>query len=129
MRRSELGRARCHWLHPKSLCRFVAPYFAALENPQRLSHIQFATLLGASEGISRSLFLIYGRSAASGLPGAGAVPPQRPLQKHASPDRCAFFAALPLSDSVPAANQRRREEYLNGASGEGLVKHGAKKEG
>ena len=48
--------------HPKLLCRFVAPYFAGPENRQRLSHNQLATLPWASEEISHSLFLVYGRS-------------------------------------------------------------------
>ena len=116
-------------MHPKLLCRFVAPYFAGPENPQRLSHNQFATLPGASEGISHSLFLVYGRSAASGLSCAGGHPPQRPPPKTRLTDRCAFFAAVHLSGSVPAAHQRRFEESLNGAIGEGLVKDGTKKEG
>ena len=62
--------------------------------------------------------------AASGLPCAGAPPPQRPRPKTCLTHRCAFFAAVRLSGSVPAANQRRFEASLNGASGEGLVKHG-----
>ena len=65
-------------VHPKLLCNLVAPYFAGPENPHPLSHKQFATLPGASERISHSLVLVYGRSAASGLPCAGAAPPQRP---------------------------------------------------
>ena len=47
------------------------------------------------------------------------APPQRPPTKTCLTDLCAFFAALPLSNSVPAANQRPCGESLNGASGVG----------
>ena len=73
--------------------------------------------------------IFCGGAAASGLPCAGGQPPQRPPPKTRLTHRCAFFAAERLSGSVPAANQLRFEESLNGASGEGLVKHGTKKEG
>ncbi len=39
--------------------------------------------------------LAFGRSAASGLPCAGAPPPQRPLQQHASSTWCRFLKQVP----------------------------------
>ena len=84
-------------MRPKLLGRFVAPYFAGPENPQRLSHKRFATLPGASEGISHSLFLVYGRSGLRPSLVQGLRPRNAPLQNHASATlrRHTSSAALP----------------------------------
>ena len=105
-------------VHPKLLCRFVAPFFAAPEYPQRLNHNQFATVPEASEGVSHSSLLVFGRSGLRPSLVRGDSPRNAPL-KTTPDDRCAFFAAVRLSSSVAAANQRRFEESLNGASSEG----------
>ena len=49
-------------VHPKLLCRFVAPFFAVQEYPQRLRHSQFATMPEANKGVSHPSFLVFGRS-------------------------------------------------------------------
>ena len=98
---------------------FRRPRISATSQPQSIRDPD-----GASKGVPHSSLLFYGRSAASGLPCAGAPPPQRPRPKTCLTHRRAFFAAVRLSGSMPAANQRRFEASLNGASGEGLVKHG-----
>ena len=72
----------------------------------------------ANEGVSHPSFLVFWRSGLRPSLVRGDSPRNAPL-KTTPDDRCAFFAAVRLSSSVPAANQRRFEESLNGASGEG----------
>ena len=48
---------------------------------------------------------VYGRSAASGLPCAGAAPPQRPPPKPSLTNLCAFFAASRLASRTVAVKQ------------------------
>ena len=88
----------------KLLGRFAAPYLAAPEYQLRLSHIKFATMPEASEGVSHSSllsplssFVSCGRSGLRPSLVQGLRPRNAPLQNHASATlrRHTCSAALP----------------------------------